>query len=58
METGHPVFPSNMKTPPIFSMGGFAKKPHIRAEFAIFLFTEEGMLNATETAECNLSEFY
>ena len=57
METGHPVFPSNMKTPPIFSMGGFAKKPHIRAEFAIFLFTEEGMLNATETIVCILSEF-
>ena len=36
---------------------GSAERLYI-VQFAIFLFSEEGMLNATETAVCNLSEFY
>ena len=31
---------------------------YIRAEFAISLCTEKGILNTTEIAVCNLSEFY
>ena len=37
---------------------GSAAKLYIRAEFAISLCTEEGMLNSTETTTCYLSEFY
>ena len=37
---------------------GSTVKLYIRVEFAISLCTEEGMLNSTETAVCNLSDFY
>ena len=37
---------------------GSAEKLYIRAEFAIFLCTKDGMSDATETSACNLSNFY
>ena len=37
---------------------GSAIKLYIRAELTISFCTEEGMLNATEAAKCNSSEFY
>ena len=37
---------------------GSAEKLYIRAEIVISLCSKEDMLKATETAVCNLSEFY
>ena len=35
-----------------------AEKLFLKAELVIFLCSDEGMLNATGTAVCNLSDFY